>query len=63
MHVASTFSRVCDSASVKRWESGKKEDTAVTLTDMIANYNSSVGGVDLANMLIALCRTEIVSKK
>ena len=31
--------------------------------DMIADYNSSMGDVDIGDMLIALYRTEIVSKK
>ena len=48
------------SAFVKRWDSRKKEHTDVTLPDIIADYNSSMSGVDLANMLIALYKTEIV---
>ena len=63
VHVASAFSGVGASASVKRWDLGKKEHFNVTLPDMSAYYISSMGGVDLADMLIALYSTETVSKK
>ena len=63
MHVASTFSGVGASASVKRCDLGKKEHFDVTLPDTSAYYNSSIGGVDLADMLNALYSTETVSKK
>ena len=63
MHVASTISGIGASASVKRWDSRKKEHFDVTLPNMIADYNSSMGDVTLADMPIALYGTKIVSKK
>ena len=63
VHDVSTFSGVGSSDYVKRWDSRKKEHTDVTLPEMIADYNSSMGGVELADMVIALWRTEIVSEK
>ena len=63
VYVAFTFSGVGASASVKKWVSGKKQHTDVVLPDTIADYNSSMGGIDLVDMLIAIYRTEIVSKK
>ena len=63
VHVASTISGIGASASVKRWDSRKKEHFDVTLPNTIADYNSSMGDVTLADMLIALYGTKVVSKK
>ena len=54
VHLASTFSGVNAADSVKRWDLKTKNHKDVSLPDMVSDYNSSVGGADLADMLIAL---------
>ena len=48
---------------VQRWDSKRKQDIQVQSPHIVASYNRSMGGVDLANMLIALYRTKIMTKK
>ena len=61
--LASTFSGVNATDSVKRWDSKVKNHKDVPLPDMISDCISSMGGVDSTDMLIALHRTEITTKK
>ena len=49
--------------SVKQWDSKAKNHKDVPLLNMVSDYNSPMGGVDLADILIALHRTEITTKK
>ena len=63
VNVTSTFSGVKASSTVKRWDSKKKEHVDVKVPDLIADYNRSMGGIDLAEMLISLYRTQITTKK
>ena len=48
---------------MKRWDAEGKCYIRIPLTDMVSDYNTSMGVVDLADMLIALYRTTIMSKK
>ena len=48
---------------VQRWDSKKKQDIQVQSPHIVASYNRSMGGVDLANMLIELYSKKIMTKK
>ncbi|XP_065654966.1 uncharacterized protein LOC136081566 [Hydra vulgaris] len=59
----STHAGVAGSIEVKRFDSKKKVYVDVTAPDIDLEYNASMGGVDLADMLISLHRTRINTKK
>ncbi|CAB3977807.1 Hypothetical predicted protein [Paramuricea clavata] len=51
------------SKKVKRWDGKAKKHVDVKCPDVVCQYNESMGGVDLADMLIALYRTKIKTKR
>jgi hypothetical protein len=61
--VPSTYAGVKASNTVKRWDGKAKKNIDVKCPDMLYLYNESMGGVDLADMLISLYRTKIKSKR
>ena len=48
---------------MQRWDSKKKQHIQVQCPHIVANYNASMGEVDLADMLIALYHTKIMTEK
>ena len=63
VQLVSTYAGVKALHMVKRWDGTAKKHIDVKCPDMISQYNESVGGVDLADMLIAMYRTKIKTKR
>ena len=52
--VGSSFARVECTNTVKRYDLTQKKKVNIDCRGMVSQYNRSMGGVDLADMLIAL---------
>lgn len=63
VQVASTCSTAESSRTVKRWDPKSKRYMQVPCPDTVKEYNSAMGGVDLVDMLIALYRTPMKTKR
>ena len=50
VHLASTFSGVAATGTVKRWDAKGKSYIDVPLPDMVSDYNTPIGGIDLADI-------------
>ena len=61
--LVSTYLNVDETVNVKRWNSSSKTHVDVTCPMIVKAYNTSMGGVDLADMLIALYRCKIKTKR
>lgn len=54
----STYAAVNPVGKAMRWNSAEKKKTPILRPDVVAEYNSFMGGVDLADMLIELYRID-----
>ena len=63
VHIASNFVGVEPMGSVERWCQKAKKRKKVQCPNMILMYNSGMGGVDLADMLIALYRIKVKTRR
>ena len=63
VNIASNFARVSPVSFIQRYDSKLKKEVDVARPDIIKRYNQSMGGVDLADCLIAFYRISLRSKK
>ena len=61
--LGSTYAGVEANRTVKRWDKKANKELTVQCPDIIKQYNESMGGVDLHDMIIALYRTEFRTKR
>ena len=61
--VGSTFTGVECTETVERYDPSQKKKVKIDCPDMVLQYNKSMGGVDLVNMLIAVYRTRVITQK
>ena len=59
----STYLNVDETVTVKRWNSSSKTHVDVKCPMIVKAYNTSMGGVELADMLIALYGCKIKTKR
>ena len=63
VHLASTYASPEITKHVDRWDNKSKRHVSVPVPEAVVEYNSSMGGVDLADMFISLYRTPYKCKR
>lgn len=63
VQVCSTYSCPATNSTVKRWNRDQRKYVEIKCPTTIKEYNQSMGGVDLADMLISLYRTSIKTRR
>ena len=57
VNLVSNYGTAAASTQVKRWDRTKKKYVLIDCPDIVKEYNTAMGGVGLADMLISLYRT------
>ena len=63
VHMVSTVRYGRSVTEVQRWDKKKNTHISISCPSIVKSYNSSMGGVDLSDMFLALFRTKINIKR
>ena len=63
VQVCSNYSDPSSISTVKRWDKNQQKKVDINCPNTVKEYNESMGGVDLADMLISLYRTNIKTRR
>ena len=61
--LGSNYASIASPTKKRQWDTKKKEFCNIDYPDMVRDYNESMDGVDLADMLISLYRVDIQTRK
>ncbi|XP_065680710.1 piggyBac transposable element-derived protein 3-like [Hydra vulgaris] len=63
VHMTSTYCSANTSGNVKRWDQKNRKHIQVPCPQVVKEYNTGMGGVDLSDMLISLYRIPMKTKR
>ncbi|XP_065577565.1 piggyBac transposable element-derived protein 3-like [Artemia franciscana] len=61
--LASTYEGITPQDTCRRWNVKDKSRVKVSRPAIVYEYNRHMGGVDLADMLVEMCRTHLQTRK
>lgn len=63
VQLASNYAGIEPMGTIQRWDKTEKLRKEIQCPSIVTTYNKSMGGVDLADMLIALYRIKVKTKR
>ena len=61
--MCSNYSDLAPTSNIKRWDRKKHQEIEITCPSIVAEYSTSMGGVDLSDMLISFYHTKFKTKR